>query len=255
MYISSASNSKVKLLVSLKKRAAREKTGLLFLEGERLVCDSARFGAQIVSIYIKEGYTGVMPLSDNTVTLSAALFDKIAETKTPQGIIAVAKMPLCGTCDVKGGAFLICDNVRDPGNLGAIIRTAHAFGASAVFLTKGCVDPYGPKTVRASMGSVFALPVLYAGINDIKRLKNKGVFIYSGVLAKNSVPLHTMPFGKNCAFLIGNEATGISDEMLEISDGFFTIPMPGGAESLNAAVAASVCLYEYLRRNIKEAKI
>ena len=224
---------------------------LVFLEGERLICDSVRFGANIESIYIKEGYKGKMPSADNIFTITAPLFDKIADTQSPQGIIATAKMPFYSLSKIKNGVSVICDNVRDPGNLGTIIRTAHAVGASAVIMTHGTVDPYNMKTVRSSMGSVFALPVLYADIEAIDALQKTGVSIYSGMPAEDSVSLYDLSIDTNCAFVIGNEGDGVSLPLLQLSDRLFTIPMPGGAESLNAAVAASVCLYEYLRQNNK----
>lgn len=250
MLLTSASNKTIKFLISLKKRAIREKEQLVFLEGERLVNDSASYGADIKSVYIKEGYIGKIPCCNNVFTLTSTLFDKVCETKTPQGIIAVAKMPIYKFDKINNGVSIICDNLRDPGNLGTIIRTAHAVKATAVILTKGTVDPFNMKTVRASMGSVFSIPIIYSDINEIQNLKKCGITICSAIPNDNPISIFDLELDKNTAFVIGNEADGITDNIIEISDRQFMIPMPGGTESLNAAVAASICLYEYLRQNI-----
>ena len=132
--------------------------------------------------------------------------------------------------------------------MGTIIRTAHAVGAS-VALFGNCVDIFNLKTVRASMGSVFASRCVQCETGDIERLKNRGYKLYSGMLHKEAQSLFDMDLKGKVMLAVGNEANGIGDSIKSLSDAFVTIPMPGGAESLNAAVSASVMLYEYLRQN------
>ncbi len=247
MYISSTSNEKLKFLNSLKKKSVREEEGLLLLEGERLICDSQKWGAEILSVFYREGYSGGKILCDDEYTLSEKAFSKVAETINSQGIIAVAKKPF-GDIEKSGkGLCILCDNVRDPGNMGTIIRLSHAAGA-ALLISEGCVDPYSPKCTRASMGGVFASPVQYFNEEILDYLKNKGYTFYAGLLDFESKPLFETEFSERSVIVVGNEGDGISKEMQSICDKSVIIPMPGGAESLNVATAASVMVYEYLRQ-------
>lgn len=248
MKITSTDNARIKYLNSLKKKNVRDKERKVFLEGENLCRDSARFGAELLSVFISESYTSEIPPCKEVFELTERVFAKVAETETPQGIIAAAKMPEYGIDDIKENAVILCDNVRDPGNMGTIIRTAHAVGA-AVALFGSCVDIYNLKTVRASMGSVFAVKCARCDAEDIEFLKNRGYKLYSGMLHKDSKCLFDMDLKGKAILAVGNEANGIGDEIMALSDAFVTIPMPGGAESLNAAVSASVMLYEHLRQN------
>ena len=248
MKIISTDNARIKYLNSLKKKSIREKENKVFLEGEKLCCDSARFGAEIVSVFVSENYKCEIPDGKEVFELSERVFAKVAETKSPQGIIAVAKMPQYRKEDIEEQAIILCDNIRDPGNMGTIIRTAHAAGA-AVLLFGDCVDIYNLKTVRASMGSVFAVKTVQCEREDIEYLKKNGYRLLSGMLHKNPQSLFDTDLKGKAVFAVGNEASGICDKVAGLSDSFIAIPMPGGAESLNAAVSASVFLYEHLRQN------
>ncbi|MBO4898017.1 MAG: RNA methyltransferase [Clostridia bacterium] len=248
MKITSTDNARIKYLNSLKKKSVRDREKCVFLEGENLCRDSARFGAELTAVFVSESYTSEIPPCEEVFELSERVFLKVAETQTPQGIIAVAKMPELSIEDIKETALILCDDVRDPGNMGTIIRTAHAVGAS-VALFGNCVDIYNLKTVRSSMGSVFAAKCVQCDTDDIKALKSRGYKLFSGMLHKDSKNLYDMNLQGNVILAVGNEANGIGNEISALSDAFVTIPMPGGAESLNAAVSASVMLYEYLRQN------
>jgi len=245
MYISSTSNEKLKFLNSLKKKSVREESGLLLLEGERLVCDSERWGAEIVSVFYKEGYNGKTVECDESYTLSDKAFDKVAETVNSQGIIAVAKKAEADISDKD--LLILCDNVRDPGNMGTIIRLAHAAGA-ALMISEGCVDPYSPKCVRASMGSVFATPPKVFTEELFNYLKKEEYTFYAGTLRDDSQPLFETKFGRKSVVVVGNEGDGVSEEMAAKCDRAVIIPMPGGAESLNVAAATAVLVYECLRQ-------
>jgi len=254
MYIKSQSNSIIKHINSLKKRSYREEFSEVLLEGMRLVSDSCKNGAEISMVFIREGYEGEIPNSEKVYTLSRDVFDKIAETQTPQGIMAIAKTKTYTLEDLnEGNLVIVCDNLRDPGNLGTIIRTAHALNAAGVVLTKGCVDLYNSKTIRSTMGSAFALKVaLVDDINDLKKLQNNGFKFAAGTLADDSVSLYEADLQGKWAVVIGNEGFGICKEIAYMSDIKVLIPMPGGAESLNASVACALMAYEHFRQNNKE---
>lgn len=247
MYISSTSNEKLKFLNSLKKKSVRESEGMLLLEGERLIYDSEKWGAEIVSVFYKEGYGGRGVKCDDSYTLSEKAFDKVAETVNSQGIIAVAKMCSGDIAVSKKKLCILCDNVRDPGNMGTIIRLAHASGA-ALLISEGCVDPYSPKCVRASMGGVFASPVQKFTEDVYTYLKNEDYTFYAGMLHSESKSLFETEYEEKSVIVVGNEGDGISEEMQKLCDKFVIIPMPGGAESLNVSTAASVMVYEYIRQ-------
>lgn len=250
LYIKSPSNPIIKYVNSLKKRAVREKEGMVLVEGARSVLDAEKNGAKFSVVLLREGYDGNVPKGDKACVLAPALFDKTAETVTPQGIMAVARIKTVSLSDISGGLYVICDNVRDPGNMGTIIRTAHAAGAAAVLITAGCVDPFNSKAVRASMGSVFAVPVApVKDVSELKSLKRFGVKIAGGDVHEGAVPLYKAELTGKWAFVVGSEASGISGEVLGVLDERLIIPMPGGTESLNASAACAVMLYEYLRQN------
>lgn len=250
MIIKSTDNPKIKYINTLKKKSVRERDGLMLLEGQRLVCDSFEFGAEIDDIFIREDYESEIPPCKEVYKVSARVFDKIAETITPQGIIGIARIPRLEPNDIFDGHAVLCDSVRDPGNLGTIIRTAHACSAH-VFLYGTCADPYSLKAARSSMGSVFAAKPVFCTEKDIRQLKLRGFRLISGMLHKTAKNLFETDLCGQTILAVGNEANGISDEIADLSDAFTVIPMPGGAESLNASVAASVMLYEQLRQTEK----
>ncbi len=251
MYIKSLDNNIIKHVNSLKKPAGRREFFELLLEGERLVHDSVLNGAQLSFALVSENYKGFIPKECKVYTLPDKLFHRIAETETPQGIIAVAKQKKWTLDDIEGaGPLVICDNVRDPGNMGTILRIAHATGASGVVLLKGCVDIYNTKVVRASMSALFQVKTVFLEPCDLKDVKQKDYKIAGGALQDRSVSLYSANLKGKWAFVIGNEGDGISPEVLDACDTLIKIPMPGGAESLNAAVACAVMLYEHVRVNL-----
>lgn len=253
MYISSVSNSLVKKVTVLKMKTGFGDEFEVILEGKRLVLDAERFGAALSAVLIREGYTGEVPLSKLKYTLKPNVFDKISETVTPQGIMAIAKIKKQSiNLDRDNGAVVICDNIRDPGNMGTIIRTVHGAGASGVILTKGCVSPYNSKALRAAMGSTFAVNIeLIEDVGELSRLKKAGYNLCCGVLAADSEDIFKTNFKGKFAFAVGNEGSGVSADITALCNRKITIPMPGGAESLNAAVASALMIYEHLRQNTK----
>lgn len=184
------------------------------------------------------------------------LFVKMCDTQTPQGILTVARMPHYTREELLEGTdvplLLLLEDVQDPGNVGTILRTAEAAGVSGVFLSGKCADLFQPKVIRATMGSVFRVPfrVEQDLCGTAAWLREKGVRLYAAAL-EGSESFFYNAYTEPCAFLIGNEGNGLSAELLQTADQRVRIPMSGRVESLNAAVAAAVFLYEAKRqRNI-----
>ncbi len=248
IYIKSPSNQIVKNINSLRKKSSE---GNVLVEGVRAVLDARKNGAVFTDIIIREGYMGELPPAERVYTFEPRLFDKTAATVTPQGIMALARTSFADLGEICGGTSVICDNIRDPGNMGTIIRTAHAAGALGVVVGTGCVDPFGEKAVRASMGSVFAVKIVrIKNINELLTLRENHVKIIAGDVGEGAVSLYEADLTGRAAVIVGNEAGGISAEFLGICDKRVKIPMPGGAESLNVSAACAVILYEHLRQNL-----
>lgn len=259
--ITSTSNPQVKELIRMmKKSRAREEAGVFLLEGPRMAGEltgNPQWQKKIVKIYISESYkkkyeSEIKKLLNNynVECLTDSVFAHVSDTKTPQGILAVVKRryynieDILGTDQIKANV-LILENIQDPGNLGTIFRTAEAAGATGIIMSSGCVDLYNPKVVRSTMGAVLRVPFLY--VDDLPgtagELKKKGIRIFAAHLdGKNAYDAED--YRGACAFMIGNEGNGLSDEASACADCLVRIPMHGEAESLNAAVASAVLMYE-----------
>ncbi|MCR5774534.1 MAG: RNA methyltransferase [Lachnospiraceae bacterium] len=171
-------------------------------------------------------------------------FARLADTRHPQGILAVVKQKHYELKDLTGGSlYIILETIQDPGNLGTIIRTAEAAGVSAVIMNKGCVDIYSPKVVRSTMGSIFRVPFIYSDdlTGTIRQLKEDGIVIYAADLS--GTDMYETAFSERKAYVIGNEANGVSSDMISLADRIVKIPMEGQVDSLNAAVSAAVLMY------------
>ena len=181
--------------------------------------------------------------------MTDVLFKELISTEQPQGIVAVINMnekPL----DLDGSFYLLCDKLQDPGNLGTIIRTAHAAGVQGIILTKGTVDIYNEKTIRSTMGSIFYVPIHYDDENFtlVKQLRNEGFKTVVTSLDTDKNFFEEDIRGK-VLLIVGNEGNGVSNEVYELADIKVKIPMPGNAESLNVAIATSVIMYEKIRQD------
>jgi TrmH family RNA methyltransferase len=183
------------------------------------------------------------------------IFQEMCDTDNPQGVLAIVKflhdMGEDGVkAAVRDGAFVVVlDTLQDPGNMGTVIRTAHAAGADCIIMSQGCVDAYNPKTLRATMGSIFHVPVVLGGsaLDIVRDLQDEGYKVFASHL-NGTGSLYEFDFGGKIAIVIGNEGRGISDEVAQAADQLVKIPMPGGAESLNASVATGLLLYEVVRK-------
>ena len=252
--IESNQNKIIKEVNSLKAKKERDKTGLFILEGKRLV-DEIPNSWEIKYLLKAESYSEYINF-ENVYTVKDSLFEKISETVNPQGILAVCHIKEFDVTNVdysNSPFFVVLENVTDPGNMGTLIRTADAAGADGIFLSKGCVDIYNPKVIRATMGSIFHLPI-YRNLNlmDIMEdFKNNNVKTLAAHLKGTSTP-YKVDMTTACAVIIGNEANGLSDEISEMASDLVKIPMPGKAESMNAGIAGGILIYEAVRQRIEE---
>lgn len=275
--ISSKDNKKIKYLRSLlEKGSARKKNRQFIVEGIKLVDEALVYG-KVCEIIISEslyeeiilgGLIKNALLADNgknlidyvnegnsTTVVSDAVFKTVSETINPQGVVAVVAMPeyeilneefLAQTYNKTGKIkLLILEDTADPGNLGTIMRTAEAAGVTGVIMGRGTVDIFNPKAVRSTMGSIFRLPFIY--VEDvretIRELKKYGISFYAAHL-KGKQSYKDVKYSDKAGILIGNEARGLSPETAELADIYIIIPMQGKVESLNAAVAAALMMYE-----------
>lgn len=260
--ITSRDNKYVKLAKSLGTKQGRDREGMFIIEGYRNVRDAAQKGARIEFLLISDRCNyDLSPLKKfKMYTLAPKIFDYVSDTVTPQGIMAVCRMEEIGFSDIEideKSLIVVCENLQDPGNAGTIIRTADAAGAKAVIMAKGSVDIYNPKVIRSVMSSLFSVKVIQGKNVDaiFGFLKSNGIKSVAGALTDKSMPLFEADLKGKCAVFIGNEGSGLTDDTVKRCDATVTIPMIGGAESLNASTAASVMMYEFVRQNETYKKV
>jgi TrmH family RNA methyltransferase len=249
---------RVRAVAKLTKRSARQETGLFLLEGPQAAREALAYRPEtIVEMFATpaamDKHHDVREAARSTglsVELTTdAVLDAMADTVTPQGIVAVARQSPTALDEVFAGSpslVALCEEVRDPGNLGTIIRAADAAGADAVVLTGRTVDPYNPKVVRATTGSLFHLPIAVgAELGDVVgRAHAAGLRVIAADVGGEDFLAHRDDLAGPTAWLFGNEARGLDDEAVALADLSLRLPIFGRAESLNLATAASVCLYE-----------
>ena len=247
--ITSLQNEYIKNLARLSSKKHREESGLFIAEGEHLTEMAMESSCKIKDILMtEECYSKNSDKFSCDITIvTESIIEKISDAKTPQKVLAVIEME-DEKEDIDCGKYIYCDNLQDPGNVGTVIRTADAFSFDGVILSRSSADVYSPKVIRSSQGSVFNIKIIRN--KDIEFLKSakKDFLLTSTALYGESVELKNMKVGKNHIFVIGNEGSGVSEEILKISDEIAYIPMTGKAESLNAGVAASILMYEVCGR-------
>lgn len=249
--IQSRENKIIKTVRSLSRKKGREKCGLYFAEGLRIVRDSVAHISDEVE-FLLASQTFFNNNKDFIKTLDSTgkivyitedkYFNEVCDTETPQGIASIIKIPDKKIIDLSCDYILILDGISEPGNMGTIIRTAEAAGVKQICLINNCTDIYNPKTVRSSMGSVFRMSFADIILDDIENLKNSG-FTVAATALTNSVSIEDANIKGKRAIVIGNEAHGVSDAVIDISDISVRINMCGEIESLNAAVAAGIAMY------------
>ncbi len=245
------STAGLKLARRLKNRKFRSMAGEFLVEGASTVREALEAGAVqrvLATPEAAQQHPGLV--AQGYEQLVAGQVRQLSDTVTPQGIFAVCRMPAWSLSDVlrpDARLVVICAQIRDPGNLGTVIRCADAFGADGVILTEGSVDPTNPKTVRASTGSIFHLPVVVGvGLPDgVAQAKQAGFHVLAATGTGEDLNrlIDAGQLADRVAWIMGNEAWGLPEAEAELADRAVSIPMWGQAESLNLATAAAICLY------------
>jgi TrmH family RNA methyltransferase len=248
----------VKDTKKLKEKRFRVERGQFLVEGFRFVEEALKSRFKVSCIFLSEEAIDKwhnfrmeekLQSGSKLYIVKEAVFKLLSSTETPQGVIAVVNQSNV-SIDVEDGFYVLIDKLQDPGNVGTIIRSAHASGASGVIVTKGTVDIYNEKTLRSTMGSIFNIPIIED--NDLKvidLLKSKGFKLIVSSL-DNSNNFYEVDLTGNVIIAVGNEGSGISQEIYRLGDVRVKIPMPGNAESLNAAAAASIMMFEAVRQKL-----
>lgn len=252
------SGAELKLITGLARRKVRAKEGFLLAEGVRVVEELLAAGLTVrlavTSPALGETERGralAAALGTRGVPVRAvggARMHELAETRTSQGVLVVAEVPRAGLerLPVGDGVLLVLDGVQDPGNLGTLARSAAAFGCGGLVCLPGTVDPWNPKAVRASAGALFRLPVVMEAAAPALRWLSEGGVRLVGADASGE-PVESAALPSRIAVAVGNEGAGLTAEVASACDGFVAVPMPGGTESLNVAVATGILLYVITR--------
>jgi len=258
--ITSPDNEKIRLYRRLSEdKKARKKEGKFIIEGARLVSDAAAEAIELHSVFFtasaQEKYGEALELLFKSYPakifsiISDELAKALSETKMPQGIFAICSMPAIDKSAVydkikNGSTVLALDNIQDPGNMGTMLRTADACGIDCV-IACNCCDIYNPKTVRSAMGSLMRVPIVTDNIaNAVNELKSRGIPVFAAVISDKARSLTECDFSQGGAVIIGNEGNGLSEEDAALADTLLTIKMHGTINSLNAAMAAGIIMWE-----------
>lgn len=258
--ITSTANQHMKNLAGLMKKAKeRKKQKAFVVEGIKMFEEAPR--EQVLQVYVSTSFlqedTHRKLLEDcRYEEVSDAVFKSVSDTQTPQGILAVIRMPEYSFEELlkeEHTHLLILEGVQDPGNLGTMLRTGEGAGITGVIMSRTTVDLFNPKTIRSTMGSIYRVPFLVAEDlgETLKQLKDKGVALYAAHL-KGTASYDAFDYTKPCGFLIGNEGNGLTEETAALADTYIRIPMAGKVESLNAAVSAALLMYECSRQRRKQ---
>ena len=254
--ITSRNNDYIKEIVKLSDKKNREKSGKFCFEGKKLFEEAIKEKLPLEAVLITDNLLSEFEEKNypfKVFSVSREVYEKISYEKSPEGIFCVSNtldklhiLYIIYNGRVSNAPLIILDGIRDPGNLGTILRTASAFGYENVIMSDDCADVYNPKTVRASMGAVFRQST--TRVKDlpetVKALKESGFTVYSAALDKNAVSVKNIVADSSVAFIIGNEGNGIRQEVINSSSGSVIIPMESSTESLNAASAATILLWE-----------
>jgi RNA methyltransferase, TrmH family len=259
--ITSTSNPLIKGTLSILKKHRRERPAMVLIEGVHLIEAALTAGARMDSVFftasLADGEEGRKMLEalprkgDSFFEVSDKVMDRLSDTESPQGIVAVVSYQPLLLQEVSTSApplVAVLDGVQDPGNVGTIIRTSDAAGADTVVLLPGTCDPFMPKPLRASAGSVFSIPVVETELAPfMKWMKDRSMKLVV-TAADATDTLYDTDLARPLAFAFGNEARGVSGELREAADLALRIPIYGRAESLNVGSAAAICLYEAVRQ-------
>ncbi len=246
-HITSLKNPRIQTWKSLKDRKGRKETGCFLVEGRKMMEEALQSAFQVEAVLADAERLSEfrLPDDDRLVTMPGHVLAAICDTKTPQGVAAVVRMQ---TAPALGNRLVALDGVQDPGNVGTILRTADAAGFDGVLLSQQCADVFSPKVLRATMGSIFRMGICVTEDlpGRLTGLREEGFSILSSQL--DGTPFYDRPpVGERFALVIGSEGNGVTDEVKALATHRVRLPMRGGAESLNAAVAAGIMMYELTR--------
>ena len=236
MILTSRNNPLIKETAALKEKKGRKEQGFFLVEGVKMVSECKRSGLEIGRTFVSESYRG--ETDENAICVSDEVFAFLSDEKTPQGILCSVRIPKPSLCPPKESCLLL-DGVSDPGNMGAIIRTANAAGYGEIYLV-GCTDPYSPKSVRASMSGIFFVRI-YTGTREAVLEALSGLPILAADMDGDNIFYFRPP--EKFALAIGNEANRISEEVFRKAQHKLKIPMRAAQESLNAGIAAGIAMY------------
>lgn len=257
--VSSRKNANVRFIRSfLREKNMRDEHGVFAVEGNHLCGELVRAEFNVTFAAYTEKAAAKYPETlkklveavGSSICITEELAEYISDTKSPQGLFAVAEIPgwrnqAKPALSKKANIMIVLDGVQDPGNVGTIIRTAEALGANGIVLLEGCADVWSPKTLRASMGSAFRLPVINAAASELQQLLPEYT-VYGAMLDETAKRLGEVKFPEKTAIVIGSEGSGISPEVAALCGEKIYIPIKG-AESLNAATAAAIIMWELVR--------
>lgn len=251
--IISVSNPRIKAAVKLRESAKeRREKGMFFLEGLRLCRDAARTNIVADTVFYtqkfsKEHGDALCEITENVqnvFSVSDEVMQKLSDTVNPQGVVSICAIPQF-VDEINDGLYIALEKTADPTNLGAIARSAEAFGVKGIYISSDSCDPYSPKSLRAGMGALLRLPIIRCNnfFEEIRELSKNGATLYASVVDSTATDVCKIKPQGTSILLIGNEANGLSSEITQISEKI-TIKMSGRAESLNAAAAAAILIFE-----------
>lgn len=260
-YITSTQNPHIKELVRLtNSKKERGLSGLFVMESVKLATEAVQAGVEIHTLlatqraweHYQSELQAVAAAAAESVCISEEVSDKLSTAVTGQGVYCLCAMPAPKLQPEKlpaRGRYLLLSSLQDPGNIGTILRAGLAFGIDGVLLSADCPDLYSPKVLRAAMGAVFRLPMaVVPDLADcIAKMRERGIRVYGAALDRTAVTVEEAALGDGCAVVIGNEGRGLSPQLLSACDGSVFIPISEASESLNAAIAASILLWEMRR--------
>lgn len=253
MIITSKDNEIIKNIKKLKEKKYRLDSYIV--EGIKMVKEAINENQEIALIAIREDFKIDFDTKKiKIVTISNKIFNDISDVKTPQGILAVIKKNQNNQIETNSDYILALDSLQDPGNMGTIIRTADSANINQIIINKTTVDPYSPKVIRSTMGAIYRTNIIE--VEDLKttlkEMKSNGFQIITTDL-KATQSIYDINYNNKTVVVIGNEANGVSQEILQTADKKVIIPMLGKTESLNASIAASIMIYEYVRQKIQKS--
>jgi TrmH family RNA methyltransferase len=256
--VESRQNPRVKELRAALARTGRTPAGLIAIEGQHLVAEALRSHLRFETVFLRDGYNPSFPIPEGAehLLLPSDVFSSAVATEQPQGIAALVHPPAFSSLDLfatPAPLILVLAGLQDPGNVGTLLRSAEAFAATGVMLLPGAASPWNPKALRASAGSAFRVPAMTVTEPEALNIFEQHRIPATAAVARGGTPIREARLTGPCALLIGNEGSGLSHILLSAAAHRVTIPTPGNVESLNAAIAGSLLLYEASRQRSRNA--